>query len=382
MRIAHISDTHLGYRQYNFDERENDLYEVFNEAIEIILKEKVNLIIHSGDLFDSSSPSIKALKMFKNCIEKIDGKIKFISVLGDHDTPKRRGLYPHSLFDEVKVLGIGELEHINLNGILIAGISNLRGRSIEVLRSELKKFDSIAKNYSKSILVFHQATDRFLPFEGAYEIREDELPRSASYYALGHLHFRVTERFGKGTLAYAGSTEITSRSEIQDWHNNGKGFYIVDFDGDEPIIHKIDLKVRPQTDLELSIMNDIELSKTLKLLDDHLKFLSKLSIKNPILHLTIKCRDIDKQRIMNNLNRHFKDRILSLRINFIGEFFPILTSTIKEGFSYRNLLHEYLKKSGLSDEKYLDLALKLQELLVDDEIEEVKKIIKDFFGLM
>ena len=29
MRVAHMSDTHLGYRQYNLDEREKDFYDVF-----------------------------------------------------------------------------------------------------------------------------------------------------------------------------------------------------------------------------------------------------------------------------------------------------------------------------------------------------------------
>ena len=37
MRIAHIADTHLGYRQYNIEERENDIYDAFCEAIELSL---------------------------------------------------------------------------------------------------------------------------------------------------------------------------------------------------------------------------------------------------------------------------------------------------------------------------------------------------------
>lgn len=381
MRFAHISDTHLGYRQYNFDERENDFYEVFNEAINTILKERVDVIIHSGDLFDSSTPSIKALKVFKDCIEKINGKAKFISILGDHDTPKRRGLYPHSLFDNVKVLGIGELEYIDVDGVLIAGISNLRGRGIDILRSELKKFDNIAKDYSKSILVLHQAIDRYLPFEGAYELREDEIPRSASYYAFGHLHFRVVSRFGKGFLAYAGSTEIANKGEISSWINDGKGFYIVDLDGDEPIIHRFNLEVRPQVDLELNIMSDSEIVKALKMLDDGLRGLSKFSIKLPIIHLTIRCKDVDRQRIMNNVNRHVKGRVLGLRVNFVGESIPISISSIKGGVDYKVLLREYLKSCGLTDEEYLNLALELQELLVNDEIEEAKKFVEKFFGV-
>lgn len=381
MRIAHISDTHLGYRQYNLYERENDFYEVFNEAIDTILKERVDVIIHSGDLFDSSTPPIKALKVFKDCMEKVDGKAKFVSILGDHDTPRRRGLYPHSLFDNVKVLGIGELEYVDLNGVLIAGISNLRGRGIEVLRNELMKFDSISKNYGKSILIMHQAIDRYLPFEGAYEIRENELPRSASYYALGHLHFRVVNRFGGGFLAYAGSTEIANKGEVRSWRSDGKGFYIVDLDGDEPLIHKFNLNVRPQADFELNVMSDLDMVKALKIIDDNLRELSSLSSKIPIIHLTVKCRDADRQRVMNSVNRHVKGRILSLRVNFIGDSTPISISSIKSEVNYRALIYEYLKSRGLSDEKFLNLALELQEHLVNDEIDEAKEIVKKFFGV-
>jgi len=92
MRIAHISDTHLGYRQYNLDERENDFYEAFNEAVDKAIEERADVLIHSGDLFDSPTPPIKALFVFKNALAKIDGRIKIYTVLGDHDMPKRRGL--------------------------------------------------------------------------------------------------------------------------------------------------------------------------------------------------------------------------------------------------------------------------------------------------
>ncbi|MEM2303603.1 MAG: DNA repair exonuclease, partial [Candidatus Bathyarchaeia archaeon] len=144
MRIAHVSDTHLGRRQYNLDERENDIYDVFNEVVERILEERVDVLIHSGDLFDSPTPPIKALKNFKENLRKLQGRVKLITVLGDHDFPKRRGLPPHSLFEEVKVLGVGELEWLEVDGVLIAGISNLRGRSVELLKTELQKFDQVA----------------------------------------------------------------------------------------------------------------------------------------------------------------------------------------------------------------------------------------------
>lgn len=65
MKFAHLADTHLGYRQFGLLEREKDFYEVFDKIIDKIIEEKVDFVIHSGDLFDSARPSPIALLAFK-----------------------------------------------------------------------------------------------------------------------------------------------------------------------------------------------------------------------------------------------------------------------------------------------------------------------------
>ena len=115
-----------------------------------------------------------------------------------------------------------DLDHIEVGGVLFAGISNVRGKYSEHLKEELKKFDDLAKGYDKSVLILHQAFKKFLPFEGAYQLTLDDLPRTANYYALGHIHGRQHEKFGKGILAYAGSTEITGKDEINSWKDRGR----------------------------------------------------------------------------------------------------------------------------------------------------------------
>jgi DNA repair exonuclease SbcCD nuclease subunit len=60
VRIAHISDTHLGYTRYaklcpetNRNQREVDVQEAYGRAVDEILERDVDLVIHSGDVFDS-----------------------------------------------------------------------------------------------------------------------------------------------------------------------------------------------------------------------------------------------------------------------------------------------------------------------------------------
>ncbi|MEM3252505.1 MAG: metallophosphoesterase, partial [Thermoplasmata archaeon] len=71
----HISDTHLGYRQYMLGERETDFYDSFEKVIDLAREEHVDMIVHSGDIFETSRPPNQALKVFKDTLMRINGKI-------------------------------------------------------------------------------------------------------------------------------------------------------------------------------------------------------------------------------------------------------------------------------------------------------------------
>ncbi len=358
MRIAHISDTHLGYRQYNLDERENDFYEAFNEAIDKTLEERADILIHSGDLFDSPVPPIKALYTFKSALKKVEGKMKVFTVLGDHDAPKRRGMAPHKLFD-VPVLGISRLECIEVGDTLIAGISNLRGTLVEQLKNELRKFDAIAEKYRHSVLIAHQAIETHLPFEGAYELKEDDLPKKATYYAFGHLHSRILERFGEGWLGYSGSTEIVVKDEISAWKKKGKGFYIVDIDSDVTV-HHIDLDIRPQFEVEVSV-------EELEKLAEYTKY-----PKQPVLHITVKGESINRQHVVERLEKLLKGSTLSYRYSF-RELGEREVEIPKGPINLRAIFDEYL-----GDEKLSELALELYELLSEGNVSDAVSVAERF----
>ncbi|MEM2991036.1 MAG: DNA repair exonuclease, partial [Halobacteria archaeon] len=257
VRIAHLADTHLGYKQYNLEEREQDIYDALEEIASKILEESVDIVLHSGDLFDSWRPTARAYYEFKKFLNKLDKmKVKVYTILGDHDRPKKLGLPPHRLFeDKIEILGIASAEHrilkLNDEELFIAGISNLNRRYREVLLQELKKLDIQAAKYKKSILMLHQAIDKFAP-EEVFEVKLEELPRNFKYIAMGHLHTRVRATHGNGELAYPGSIEILRRDEITGYEKHGKGFYLIDIEGDEARISEVKLNVRPQIKAKLS----------------------------------------------------------------------------------------------------------------------------------
>jgi DNA repair exonuclease SbcCD nuclease subunit len=68
--VSHISDIHLGYAQFNLQEREEDLYEVFDEAIDKSISEHVKAVIFAGDIFHNPKPNGAAILRLARQLKK------------------------------------------------------------------------------------------------------------------------------------------------------------------------------------------------------------------------------------------------------------------------------------------------------------------------
>ena len=94
MRFSHISDTHLGLIQYNSEEREKDVYDAFNQAIERSIADKVDFVIFAGDIFHTPSPSGTAIMHMAHALKKLkQNNIESFFILGEHDISRIRS-YP------------------------------------------------------------------------------------------------------------------------------------------------------------------------------------------------------------------------------------------------------------------------------------------------
>ena len=181
-RFMHISDTHLGSRQYSIKEREDDFYEAFTESVQIALDRDVDFVVHSGDLFDEHRPDNRALSVFRDNILKLQArKIPFYMIMGDHDRPKKDDIPASKIFDflGVKVLGMEEYESVlHINGseqILIGGVSNMKGMRRERLRSQYERANFEAAENKMAILLSHQAISPYFISEQC-EATSEELP--------------------------------------------------------------------------------------------------------------------------------------------------------------------------------------------------------------
>ena len=374
VRIAHFADTHLGYKQYNLDEREKDIYDTLEEIGRKILEEHADIVIHSGDLFDSPRPTPQAYRAFKKFLNKLGGKAKVFAVLGDHDRPKSRGVPPHVLFeDQMQILGAsGSAQHqeIKVGGkdVLVAGLSNLSRTYRTILLEELKKLEALELEGKVGVLALHEGIDKFLPFEGAFELSLDEVPRNFDYVAMGHLHARIKASFGKGELAYPGSSEIISRTEIGSWQKNGKGFFIVDLEGDDVEVRDVNLEcIRPQVEAKLNYSHlEVGLGELVKKLEGMAKL--------PLVHVVVEGKGVDRQSVHKTLTRALAGVALNFRSEVDEESELRLPELRAGSFNVGQVIQEYFK-----DEKVAGLALELWRHLRVAESDEAQIVADEYF---
>ena len=98
LRIAHFSDTHLGYRALTKsdpasgrNQRAVDIETAFAWVVDDILHRDVQLVIHSGDVFHQSRPVFPAIGAAIRQLRKLEREgIPVVVIAGNHDTPRLR----------------------------------------------------------------------------------------------------------------------------------------------------------------------------------------------------------------------------------------------------------------------------------------------------
>ena len=246
MIFSHISDTHLGLQQYGLEEREQDIYDSFNQAIDISIKDKVHFVIFSGDMFHTPNPNGRAILQMANALKRLkQNSIESFFILGEHDKSNMLAtpipyVYHNLEFSKY----IGRNEPVYYKDVMIVGFDKIRKHQMSGLEEEFSKLDSVAaKHNGHSILVLHQAITEIYPLDKS-SINSSDLPKNFTYYAMGHLHDKYVKEFDQlgGPLVYPGSTERTPNEKVNETE---KGFFEVDISSNEAKPTWIKLDTRP-----------------------------------------------------------------------------------------------------------------------------------------
>lgn len=300
MLISHISDLHLGYAQFGLEEREEDVYQCFGEAIDVSIKEGARLVILAGDLFHTPKPSGKAVITLGNALKKLrDRQIPVVFVLGEHDISRTRDVPFAYLFSNLglaKQLKLGEpFVH---EGCVIFGENKARRSDIDSLNTKLQGCGKLAAQHEgRKVLVLHQGLTDLNKFAG--EMNASDLPAGFDYYAFGHYHDHLEKRFDYlgGLLAYPGSLDLTPSEGIKE---TKKGFIMADLSGSEVSTHWIPLQQsRPQFAekieyalLEGEVARVIERAKSIGIVG-----------KKPVARIEISGTGIDSRSVAASLSK-------------------------------------------------------------------------------
>ncbi|MCS6767568.1 MAG: DNA repair exonuclease [Candidatus Nitrosocaldus sp.] len=294
MQILHLSDTHLGCMQFNLREREDDVYDAFNEAVETAIRDKVDAVVHSGDIFHVPKPSGTAMLKLGEALKRLsEHNIRFFFTLGEHDISRVRDTPAPYVFHRLGMATyIGDGKPYTYRGLTLVGLHKHRRGEGEQLRERLRGITP-SPSGARSILVLHQGLGEFHPY--AYELVMDDLPAGFDYYAMGHLHdHAVKQHSNGGIVCYPGSIDPTPGESIREFR---KGFCMVDLSGDEANVEFIQVQ-STRKQLRYTVEYD-ELDGFIKDIEPRIRGLQK----KPILALKVRGRSLDGASVARTLSR-------------------------------------------------------------------------------
>lgn len=371
MQFSHISDTHLGLVQYGSEERAQDVYDVFNQAIDTSIKDHVDFVIFAGDIFHVPNPNGTAIVQMANGLKRLkQNGIDSFFILGEHDISRIRTTpipYVYHNLEFSKYIGQGKpIEH---KGVLLAGFDKIRKTEIPQYEEKFAEVDKAVQNFSgHKILVLHQGITEFNKFAG--ELQSTDLPKNFTYYAMGHLHDTDVKKFNhlNGPIAYPGSIELTTSEGIKE---TKKGFFEVDISGQEANPNWIELDTRPQFSFKTEYQ---ELPKTIDEISEKISSLSK----KPIVEVNIQGENIETD--------HIQAQIARLNSMVLRCFWRISTKQVSDSSVFLdrpNIIDDEMYRlsvDALGSEQAANLAIKeLLPVLSSGQIQEASQIIIENF---
>ena len=371
MLFSHISDTHLGLVQYASEEREQDVYQSFNEAIDTSIKDHVDFVIFAGDIFHVPNPSGTAIVQMANALKRLkQNNIDSFFILGEHDISRIRTTPIPYVYHNLEFSRyIGQGKPIEYKGILLAGFDKIRKAEIPRFEEKFNEVDKIAKEHvGHKILVLHQGITEFNKFAG--ELQSTDLPKNFTYYAMGHLHDMDNRNFNHlgGPVAYPGSVEITTSEGIKE---TKKGFFEVDISEKEAIPNWIKLDSRPQFSFKT---NYEELTK---LVDEVSEKISSLERK-PVVEIKIQGENIETDHIQAQMSR--------LQAQTLRCFWRIISKDVLDSSVFLdrpNVIDDEmfrLSVNALGSEQVANFAIKeLLPPLALKQIKEASQIVLENF---
>jgi exonuclease SbcD len=254
MRLVHLADLHLGFRQYQrltpagINQREADVANTASRVIERVIQLRPDAVVIGGDVFHSVRPSNSAILHAYRLFQKLRAELPdaaIVMIAGNHDAPRTSDAgCILRLFREIGIevadarAELFTFAHLSLAVLAVPDVPG-------IARPPLLPVPGFRHN----VLLLHGEIEGMLPAgvapadRAAIEIPVSELHADRwSYVALGHYHVyrEVTTRtYYSGSIDYTSSNPWGELREQADAGVPGKGFIEHDLDTHAHTFHAI-----------------------------------------------------------------------------------------------------------------------------------------------
>lgn len=236
MKLAHISDLHLGKTLYNYSLIEDQEY-ILEQIVGILVEKKVEVLMIAGDVFDKNVAPEAGLKVFRKFLNRlVESKIKVLIISGNHDSAERltfggefmteKGIFFSKVYDgQIDPVSF-EDEYGPVNFYLLPFIKPqivnhyIEGNEIDTYE-EAVQFAVKNMNINTSernVILAHQnilSAKRCESEEniiGGLDAVSDAVFKDFDYTALGHIHSQ--QKIGKNNVFFCGTPLKYSVSEF------------------------------------------------------------------------------------------------------------------------------------------------------------------------
>jgi exonuclease SbcD len=247
VKVLHTSDWHVGKRLGRYD-RSDEYRSVIDEVVGIADAETVDLVLHSGDLFDRPVPPIESLEIGLTGLVRLTdaGRRPVVVIAGNHDSAGLfEALAPFLHGQNIHL--VGEIKRPDAGGVL--DLETPGGRAVVSCFPFLREgrafhvWDEVSEHYKKyadrlraiseaysahagelagvdavQFLVAHFLVgdvrvhghgaprgERLLHMGEAYAATSEAIPPGPQYVAMGHIHAPQPVPGAKVPAEYAGS---------------------------------------------------------------------------------------------------------------------------------------------------------------------------------
>ena len=229
MKVIHTSDWHIGQTLYQYSRDEEHKY-FFNQLKNIILEERPDALIVSGDIFHASTPSVMAQRLYYHALvefARLYNDLQIIVTAGNHDSPSRLEA-PRELWEAFNVTVIGNLDfykEIQDDGLTydaskiqipVVRNDNIVGWILAVPFINAGNYPSVKEDdgYSKRVYSFYNNLKDNLKLNEQYS-------ENHSIIAMGHFMISGVDSASQnkltGGLESVVSTEMSAISDVDYW---------------------------------------------------------------------------------------------------------------------------------------------------------------------